>query len=76
MLMMTCYTFLVTRLNKTGQIKQILHCDFEKVTKWSYENYIVLRRGKCHFMCLGRSTENKTFIFKNKTMQNSETQSY
>ena len=22
------------------EIKQILHCDFEKVTKWFYENYM------------------------------------
>ena len=40
----------------------------------SYGNYIGLNQGKCHFMCLERNTENKTFVFKNKIMKNSEEQ--
>ena len=47
------------------------NCDFEKVTKWFYQNYLVLNQGKCHFMHLGRNTKNKTFVFKNKIMRNS-----
>ena len=47
------------------------NCDFEKVTKWFYENYMVSNQGKCHFMRLGRNTKNKTFVFKNKIMRNS-----
>ena len=47
------------------------NCDFEKVTKWFYQNYLVLSQGKCHFMHLGRNTKNKIFVFKNKIMRNS-----
>ena len=35
---------------------------------------MVLNQGKCHCMCLGRNTENETFVFKNKIMKNSEEQ--
>ena len=49
---------------KLEEIKQILHSDFEKVTKWFYENYMALNRSKCNFMCLGRNTEKETFVFK------------
>ena len=35
---------------------------------------MVLNQGECHFMCLGRNTENQTFLFKIKIMKNSEKQ--
>ena len=35
---------------------------------------MVLNQGECHFMCLGRNTENQTFVFKIKIMKNSEKQ--
>ena len=38
------------------------------------ENYMVLNAGKCHFMCLGNNTENKTFLFHNILMENSKEQ--
>ena len=50
------------RLNKTGQIKQILHCNFAKVTKWFYENYMMLSQGKCHFMTQSAFTCSKLTI--------------
>ena len=31
---------------------------------------MVLNKGKCHFMCFGRKTENEKFLFKNKVMKN------
>ena len=34
----------------------------------------MLNQRKCHFMCLGRNTENKTFVFKSKILKNSEKQ--
>ena len=35
---------------------------------------MVLNQAKCHFMCLGRITENKSLVLKNKIMQTSEEQ--
>ena len=34
---------------------------------------MVLNAGKCHFMCLGKNTENETFSFKDTIMNNSNT---
>ena len=45
------------------EIKQILPCGSEKLTKWFWENYMVLNQGKCH-LCLRRNTENETFVSK------------
>ena len=33
---------------------------------------MVLNTGKCLFMCLGKNTENETFIFKDIIMNNSK----
>ena len=35
---------------------------------------MVLNLDKCHFMCLGKNTENETSVFKNKIMKNNEEQ--
>ena len=35
---------------------------------------MVFNAGKCHFMCLGNSTENETFLFNNILMENSKEQ--
>ena len=56
------------------EIKHILHCGFKKVTKWFNEIFMVLNQDKCHFMCLGKNTENETSVFKNKIMKNNEEQ--
>ena len=45
------------------EVKEVLLNDLNKVTEWFFENYMVLNAGKCHFMCLGKNTENETFIF-------------
>ena len=39
--------------NDLEKVKQTLREDIEIVTKWFYENYMVLNSGKCHFMYLG-----------------------
>ena len=36
--------------------------------------YIVRNAGKCHFICLGNSTEHETFLFHNIPMENSREQ--
>ena len=33
---------------------------------------MVLNAGKCNFICLGKNTENETFIFKDTIMNNSK----
>ena len=38
------------------------------MTKWFYENYMVLNLGKCHFMCLGQNAVNETFVCYNIDM--------
>ena len=57
--------------NNLEEVKQTLRGDFQIVTKWFYENYMVLNSGKCHFMCLGKNIENGTYFFNNTEMKNS-----
>ena len=33
---------------------------------------MVLNAGKCNFICLGKNTENETFIFKDTIMNNNK----
>ena len=54
------------------EVKEVLLNDLNKVTEWFFENYMVLNAGKCHFMCLGKNTENETFTFKDTIMNNSK----
>ena len=54
------------------EVKEVLLNDLNKVTKWFFENYMDLNARKCHFMCLGKNTENETFIFKDTLMSNSK----
>ena len=54
------------------EVKEVLLNDLNKVTEWFFENYMVLNTRKCHFMCLGKNTENETFIFKDTIMNNSK----
>ena len=35
---------------------------------------MALNAGKCRFMCLGKDTENETFIFKRLVMKNRKEQ--
>ena len=53
------------------EINNILPFDFELVSKWFQENYMVLNANKCHFMCLGSDTENETIFFNNLIFNNS-----
>ena len=39
--------------NDLEKVKQTLREDIEIVTKWFYENFMVLNWGKCHFIYLG-----------------------
>ena len=48
-----------------------LNSKFSNTHKTVYENYMELNSGKCHFMCLGRTTENETYFFNNTEMKNS-----
>ena len=57
--------------NSLEEVKQTLRGDFQIATKWFSENYMVLNSGKCHFMCLGKNTENETYFFNNNEMKNS-----
>ena len=56
----------------SGYDLKVLLNDLNKVTEWFLENYMVLNAGKCHFMCLGKNTENETFTFKDTIMNNSK----
>ena len=40
-------------------IKDLLLLDFEIVNNWFYENFMVLKPGKSHYMCLGKSVDDK-----------------
>ena len=58
--------------NDLEKVKQTLRPGFEIVTKWFYENYMVLNSSKCHFMCLGQNTVNETFVYNNIETKNSK----
>ena len=47
-----------------NKVKYALAKAFAIVTNWFYDNFMVLKSKKCHFMCIGRGGENKTFTFK------------
>ena len=53
------------------EVKETIRGDFQIVTKWFYENYMVVNSGKCHYMCLRKNTENETYFFNNTEMKNS-----
>ena len=57
--------------NDLEEIKNALRFDFDLVLKSFEENYMVLNADKYHFMCLGKDTENETFIFNNLIFNNS-----
>ena len=66
----TLYTF----GDNLKKIKNNLRSSFETVHQWFYEDYMLLNAGKCHFMCLGNSCENETFLFHNILMENNKEQ--
>ena len=43
---------LYSSVNDLEKVKQIFKQDFQIVTQWFYENYIVFNSGTCYFMCL------------------------
>ena len=45
--------------------------DFDFVSKWFEENYMVLNADKCHSMRFGKDTENETFVFNYFIFNNS-----
>ena len=53
------------------EIKNTLRFDFDLVSKWFEEHYMVPNGDKCYSMCLGKDTENETFIFNNFIFNNS-----
>ena len=57
--------------NNLEEVKQTLRGDFQIFTKWFYENYMVLKSGKCNFLFLGKNRENETYFFNNTEMKNS-----
>ena len=63
---------LYTTGSNLNEAKEVLLNDFKVVTEWFYENYMVLNEGKCHFMCIGKNTENETLVFNDIILQNSK----
>ena len=58
--------------DNVANVKVNLRKDLEIVSRWFYENYMVLNADKCHFMCLGKNTETETFLFNDIIMENSK----
>ena len=55
-----------------NKVKDTHTKDFEIVTNWFYENFMVLNSKKCYFVCIGRDRENETFTFKDVCYRNSK----
>ena len=53
------------------EVRNTLRFDFDLVSKWFEENYMILKADKSHLMCLGKDTENETFTFNNFIFNNS-----
>ena len=45
---------------KLSKAKKVLLDNFNIVTEWFYEIYMVLNAGKCHYMYIGKNTKNET----------------
>ena len=58
--------------NDLEQVKQTLRQNFETETTWFYENYIVLKTAKFHFMCLEHNKVNETFVYNKTELINSK----
>ena len=56
--------------NNPDSIKIPLIKNFKQITKWFYENYMILNPGKCHYMFLGKKGEsdNNQLILENVTL--------
>ena len=52
-------------------IKGMFQKDFKTVTEWFYDNYKVLNPKKCHYICLGKNSNNDMFWFHNLCLENS-----
>ena len=58
--------------NDINKVKHTFAKDFEILTNWFYENFMVLNSKKCHFTCIGRDRENETLkTFKDVCYKNS-----
>ena len=55
------------------KLKLALRKDFEVVTKWLCEHYMVLNSSKCHFMCLEQNAD-ETFVYNNNEIKNRKEQ--
>ena len=45
-----------------NKVKDTHTKDFEIVTNWFYENFMVLNSKKCYFVCTGRDKENDLLL--------------
>ena len=61
--MTTLYTF----QDNLKMIKNLRN-NFDIVSDWFHENFMVLNAGKCHFMSLVNNNENETFLLNNNLM--------
>ena len=52
--------------------KNVLRKDFMSLTEWFFENYMVLNQTKCHYLSIGRNTEDNKFEFDNLLLENSK----
>ena len=59
--------------NKDEANEKLL-ADFRTVMNWFYENFMILNTGKCHYMCIGKDTNEKDVFKLNESqiMKNSE----
>ena len=53
-------------------IKNLFRNDFMALTEWFFENYMVLNQTKCHYLSIGRNTEDNKFEFDNLLLENSK----
>ena len=54
---------MTTTTSDKEETKRALAKDFQTVSNWFYENYMILNTGKCHYMCMGKDVE------ENETLQ-------
>ena len=53
-------------------IKNMIRKDFRALTEWFSKNDMVLNKKKCHYVSIGRNTENDEFEFDNLLLENSK----
>ena len=53
-------------------VKSVVVINFNAVTEWFYENFMILNPNKCHNMYIGKNAESDILKFENICLEDSK----